>query len=46
MFTVSVLESSANFTGKQSYWSLFLIKLESFGPATLSERHSNTGVFL
>ena len=34
------------FTGKHLVWSLFLIKLQTLGPATLSKRDSNTGVFL
>ena len=32
----------ANFTGKHLCWSLFLIKLQAFRPATLLKRDSNT----
>ena len=41
-----VLKYLANFTGKQQFWSLFLITLQAFNPATLLKRVSNTGVFL
>ena len=34
------------FTGKHLCWSLFLIKLRVWRPATLFKRESNTGVFL
>ena len=34
------------FTGKRLSWSLFLIKLPTWGPATLLKRDSNTGVLL
>ena len=34
------------FTGKHLCWSLFLIKMQTFRPATLSKRDSITGVFL
>ena len=30
------------FTGKRLYWSLFLIKLQAWGPATLLKRDTNT----
>ena len=33
-------------TGRQLCWSLFLIKLQSFNPASLLKRDSNAGVFL
>ena len=33
-------------TGKQLCWSLFSIKLQALGPATLLKTDSNTGVFL
>ena len=45
-FKKSVLKNFANFRGKQLCFSLFLIKLEAFGPAVLLKRDSNTGVFL
>ena len=41
-----VLKNFANFTEKHLCWSLFLIKFQDFGPATLSKRDSKTGVFL
>ena len=41
-----VRKNFAIFTGKHLCWSLFLIKLQDFRPATLLERNSNTGVFL
>ena len=34
----------ANFTGKNLCWSLFLIKLQVFRPATLLKRDSDTGI--
>ena len=34
----------ANFTGKHLFWSLFLKKLQGWGPATLSKGDSNTGI--
>ena len=40
-----VLKNVANFTGKHLCWKLLLIKLQSWGPATLVKRGSNTGVF-
>ena len=40
-----VLKRFANFT-KHPCWSLFLIKLHAFRPATLLKRDSNTGVLL
>ena len=36
----------ANFTGKHQCWSLFLIKLQAFRPATLLKSDYNNGVFL
>ena len=42
----TVLKNFAIFTGKHLCWSLFLIKLQDFRPATLLERDSNTDVFL
>ena len=41
-----VLKNFPNFTGKHVCWSLFLIKLQALGPATLLKRGSNTGAFL
>ena len=46
LFNIGVLKSPAIFTGKHLYWSLFLIKLKAFRPATLVKRYSYTGVFL
>ena len=40
------LKTYAKFKGKHLCWSLFLIKLWAFRPATLLKRDSNTGVFL
>ena len=34
------------FTRKHLFWSHFLIKVQTFTPATLYKRDSNTGVFL
>ena len=42
----AVLKNLSIFIGKQLCWSLFLIKLPFFRPATLLERDSNTRVFL
>ena len=42
----AVLKNFAIFTVKQLRWSLFLITLPAFRPATLLERDSNTGAFL
>ena len=39
------LKNFANFTGKDLYWCLFLIKLQAWRPATLLKRGSNTGLF-
>ena len=41
-----VLKHLRNFTGKHLYWSLFLIYLQTFRPATLLRRDTNTGFFL
>ena len=41
-----VLKSFVNFTGKHLCWSLYLITLQVFRPATLIKRDSNTRVFL
>ena len=40
------LKNFAIFTGKHQCWSLFLIKLQAFMPATLLKRDSITIVFL
>ena len=42
----SVLKNFALFLGKLLCWSLFLIKLQAFSPASLLKRDSNTGVFM
>ena len=41
-----VLKNFANFTGKHLCWSLFLIKLQVFRPATLLKGDANTIIFL
>ena len=41
-----VLKNLRNFTGKHLCWSLFLIKLQTFRPATLLRRETKTGFFL
>ena len=43
---ICVLKNFAKFTGKHLCWSLLLIQLQTFRPATLLKRDSNTGVFL
>ena len=35
---IGVLKNFVIFTGKQQYWSLFLIKLQESGPATLLKK--------
>ena len=42
----SILKNFSNFSGKHLCWSLVLIKLQAFRPATLLKRDSNTGVIL
>ena len=42
----AALKKFAIFTGKRLCWSLFLIKLLDFRPATLFKRDSLTGAFL
>ena len=42
----AALKNLAIFTGKQLCWSLFLIKLQAFNPASLLKRGSKTGFFL
>ena len=44
-FKIGILKNFANFIGKHLRWSLFLIKSQSQGPATLLKRDSNTGDF-
>ena len=41
-----VLKNLAIFTARHLCWSLFLIKLQAFKPATLSKRDSNIGYFM
>ena len=41
-----VLKNFTNFTGEYLCWSLFLIMLQVFRPATLLKRDSNIAVFL
>ena len=41
---IGVLQSFANFTGKQLHWNFFLIKLKALSPATLLKKDSNSGV--
>ena len=41
-----VLKIFVNFTGRHLFWSLFLVKLQVWRPATLLKSGSNTGVFL
>ena len=43
---LGVLQNFAIYTGKQLRWSLFLVKLLAFSPATLLKRDSSTEVFL
>ena len=45
-FIMGALKNFSNLTGKRLGWSLFLIKLKPWRPATLLNRDSNTGVFL
>ena len=42
----AVLKTFTKFKGKYLRWSLFLIMLQAFQPATLSKRDSNTDVSL
>ena len=43
--TGGVLQNFAMLTGKDLCWSLFLIKLQAFRPATLLKRDSDIGVY-
>ena len=45
-FKIGALKIFAIFIGEHLCWSLFLIKLKAFRPATLSRRNSNKGIFL
>ena len=45
-FKEGVRKNFANLTEKHLCWSLFLIKMEARGPATLLKRDSNTDLFL
>ena len=40
-----VLKNFANFKGKQLCWSLYLMKLQTWRPAALLKRDSNTDIF-
>ena len=44
-YEIAVLKHFSIFTGKHMCWSLFLIKLKSWRPATLLKEDSNTLVF-
>ena len=44
--TDSVLKNFVNFTGKQLCWCLFLIRFQTWEPATSLKRGSNTSVLL
>ena len=39
---IGALKNCANFIGKHLCWSLFLIKFQTFSPATLLKKESNT----
>ena len=41
-----VLKNSANFTRKNLCWSLFLTKLQCWGPVTLLKKDSDKGALL
>ena len=45
-FKIGVLKNFAKFTRKHLWWRFFLIKLQTWRPATLLKRDSNTGAFL
>ena len=45
-FKISVLKNFTILTEKHLWWSLFIIKLQAFRPATLLKRDSNPGLFL
>ena len=44
-FKIDVFKNSASFSEKELFWSLFLINLPAWKPATLLKRDSNTIVF-
>ena len=46
IYRKSVLKNFAIFTWKHLCWSLFVITLQVFSPATLFRRDSKTGIFL
>ena len=41
----SIPKNSSNFIRKHLWWSVFLIKLQAWVPATLLKRDSTTGFF-
>ena len=45
-FKIGILKNFTILTGKHLRWSLFLIKLQVWGPSTLLKRDSSTGDFL
>ena len=45
-FKIGTLKYFVIFTGKQLCWSLFLINLQTWRPATLLKKDSNRGFFL
>ena len=45
-FKICVVDNFPNFTGKHLCWSCFLITFQTWRPATLLKRDSNTSVFL
>ena len=45
-FRIGTLKDFAMFTGKHPCWSLFLINMQAWMPATLLKRDSNIDVFL
>ena len=45
-FKIDVFKNFAIFAGEHLCWGLFVIKLQSWRPATLLKRDSNTSVFL
>ena len=45
-YETAVLESISILTGKHLCWSVILIKLQTFSPATLLKGDNSTGVFL
>ena len=45
-FKIDIFKNFVNFTRKQLFWGLFLIKLQSWSSTTLLKRDSNTCFFL